>query len=293
MVMEKFHVEQLTIIGVGLIGGSVASRLKCDGSVGKVVGVGRSIQNMSFALQAGLIDEVATDIQSAVKNASMVLVAVPVKQVESVLHEIKLSANSSAIITDVGSTKGDFKRMVEEIIPERAGFVVPGHPIAGSEKTGASAADANLFLEKNVVLCPLSQTLPAALSAVSDLWQSCGAHVSTMSEEKHDIIFSAVSHLPHVVSYALVEMMNRRSDSAELFDFAAGGFRDFSRIAGSSAEMWADICRANHEHIINDVDSFIASLEKIRELLHLGKYGELQEIFAAAAVARNNWAAKQ
>ncbi|MDA0238300.1 MAG: prephenate dehydrogenase/arogenate dehydrogenase family protein, partial [Proteobacteria bacterium] len=123
--------------------------------------------------------------------------------------------------------------------------------------------------------------------------QSCGAHVSAMSADKHDKIFSAVSHLPHVVSYALVEMMNRRSDSAELFDFAAGGFRDFSRIAGSSPEMWVDICRANHEHIVNDVESFIASLETISELLHSGNYGELQRIFDTAAIARNNWASKQ
>ena len=291
--MEKFYLEQLTIIGVGLIGGSVASRLKRNSSVGKVVGVGRSQKNMAYALEADLIDEVATDIRSAVANASMVLVAVPVKQVESVLHEIKLSTNAHVIITDVGSTKGDFTRMVEKVIPERAEFVVHGHPIAGSEKAGAPAADENLFVGKNVVLCPLSQTRASALSAVREMWQSCGAHVSTMSEDKHDKIFSAVSHLPHVVSYALVEMMNRRADSAELFDFAAGGFRDFSRIAGSSSEMWVDICRANNEHIVKDVESFIASLETIRELLKSGNYGALQRIFAAAAVARNNWVSKQ
>jgi prephenate dehydrogenase len=279
--MEKFYLEQLTIIGVGLIGGSVASRLKRNSSVGKVVGVGRSQKNMAYALEADLIDEVATDIRLAVANASMVLVAVPVKQVESVLHEIKLSTNAHVIITDVGSTKGDFTRMVEKVIPERAEFVVPGHPIAGSEKAGAPAADENLFVGKNVVLCPLSQTRASALSAVREMWQSCGAHVSTMSEDKH------------VVSYALVEMMNRRADSAELFDFAAGGFRDFSRIAGSSSEMWVDICRANNEHIVKDVESFIASLETIRELLKSGNYGALQRIFAAAAVARNNWASKQ
>ncbi len=291
--MDRFYIEQLTIIGVGLIGGSIAARLKREGAVGKVVGVGRSKKNITFAHQHGLIDEVAIDIQQGIERASLVVVAVPVKQVETILQEIKLSSNTELVLTDVGSTKGDFKKMVERVIPERVGFVVPGHPIAGSEKIGAQAADAELFEGKNVVLCPLEKTKNTSIDLVQRLWQSCGACVTKMSEQKHDKIFSAVSHLPHIVSYALVEMMNRREDTADLFDFAAGGFPDFSRIAGSSPEMWVDICRANRGAILEDVESFIRSLENIRELLISEDYEAIQNIFDAAAIARNNWALKQ
>jgi prephenate dehydrogenase len=291
--MNEFYIKQLTIIGVGLIGGSIAARLKREGAVGKVVGVGRGLKNITYAQEHGLIDEVATGVQKGIEQATIVIVAVPVKQVEAVLQEIKLSPNSELVLTDVGSTKGDFKRIIESIMPERAGYVVPGHPIAGSEKVGPQFADANLFQGKNVVLCPLEESKETSINLVRALWQSCGAFVSKMSEDKHDQIFSAVSHLPHVVSYALVEMMNRRDDAEDLFDFAAGGFRDFSRIAGSSPEMWVDICRANYSPILNDVESFISSLEKIRELLRSENYEGLRKIFDAAAIARNNWASKQ
>ncbi|MBA4740093.1 MAG: prephenate dehydrogenase/arogenate dehydrogenase family protein [Burkholderiales bacterium] len=291
--MDKFYIDQLTVIGVGLIGGSIAARLKREGAVGRVVGVGRGLKNLTYAHHHGLIDEVAMDIQHGIESASVVVVAVPVKQVETILKEIKLSPNAEFVITDVGSTKGDFRKLVERIMPERAGFVVPGHPIAGSEQIGPQAADPNLFEAKNVVLCPLDRTTDTAIDLVQRLWQACGASVSKMSESKHDKIFSAVSHLPHVVSYALVEMMNRRDDAEELFDFAAGGFRDFSRIAGSSPEMWVDICRANRSPILHDVESFILSLEKIRELLQSEDYEAVQRIFDAAAVARNNWASNQ
>jgi prephenate dehydrogenase len=291
--MNKMYIKQLTIIGVGLIGGSIAARLKREGAVGKVVGVGRGLKNITYAQEHGLIDEVAMEVQQGIEQATIVIVAVPVKQVEAVLHEIKLSPNSELVLTDVGSTKGDFKRIVERIMPERAGYVVPGHPIAGSEKVGPQFADANLFQGKNVVLCPLEESKETSINLVQRLWQSCGASVSKMSEDKHDKIFSAVSHLPHIVSYTLVEMMNRRDDAEDLFDFAAGGFRDFSRIAGSSPEMWVDICRANYSPILDDVETFISSLEKIRELLRSEDYQGLRKIFDAAAIARNNWASKQ
>ena len=291
--MKKFYIKQLTIIGVGLIGGSIAARLKREGAVGKVVGVGRGLKNITYAQEHGLIDEVATGVQQGIEQATIVIIAVPVKQVEAVLQEIKLSPNSELVLTDVGSTKGDFKKIIERIMPERAGCVVPGHPIAGSEKVGPQFADANLFQGKSVVLCPLKGSRATAINLVQRLWQLCGAFVSKMSEDKHDKIFSAVSHLPHVVSYALVEMMNRRDDAEDLFDFAAGGFRDFSRIAGSSPEMWVDICRSNYSPILDDVESFISSLEKIRELLRSEDYEGLRKIFDAAAIARNNWASKQ
>ena len=291
--MNKFYIKQLTIIGVGLIGGSIAARLKREGAVGKVVGVGRGLKNITYAQEHGLIDEVATGVQQGIEQATIVVVAVPVKQVEAVLQEIKLSPNSELVLTDVGSTKGDFKRIIERIMPERASRVVPGHPIAGSEKVGPQFADANLFQGKSVVLCPLERSKATSINLVQRLWQSCGALVSEMSEDQHDKIFSAVSHLPHIVSYALVEMMNRRDDAQDLFDFAAGGFRDFSRIAGSSPEMWVDICRANHAPILDDVESFISSLEKIRELLTLEDFEGLRKIFDTAAMARNKWASKQ
>ena len=290
--MDKFYIDRIAIVGVGLIGGSVASRLKRQHSVGEIIGVGRGQQNLEHALDAGLIDVAVTDVRDAL-DANMILIAVPVRQVESVLNKIRTGRNEKILITDVGSTKGDFAKLAREIIPDRLGYVVPGHPIAGSEKTGSRAADPELFDDKNVILCPLEETYDEAVSAVKGLWDSCGARVVTMPEAAHDKIFSAVSHLPHVVSYCLVEMMNRRSDASELFDFAAGGFRDFSRIAGSSSEMWTDICRANRTHILEDLEAFIGNLKNIQGLLRSEDFEAIERIFNDASTARNNWASKQ
>ncbi len=290
--MNKFYIDRIAIVGVGLIGSSVASRLKRQHSVGEIIGVGRGQENLEHALDAGLIDVAVTDVRDAL-DVNLIIIAVPVKQVESVLKRIRTGRSQETLVTDVGSTKGDFAKLAREIIPERLGYVVPGHPIAGSEKTGAQAADPELFDGKNVILCPTEETHGEALSAVKGLWESCGARVVTMPDAAHDKIFSAVSHLPHVVSYSLVEMMNRRSDASKLFDYAAGGFRDFSRIAGSSPEMWTDICRANRTHILEDLEVFIDNLKNIQSLLNSEDFEAIERIFNNASTARNNWASKQ
>ena len=289
--MSNIFIDQLTIIGVGLIGGSVASRLRQEKCVGKIIGVGRGVSNLKLALSENLVDEITTDIVEAVKGANLIMIAVPVQQLPEVLLKIKESDNREAIITDVGSTKCDFLKHAEAIIPEFNRNVVPGHPIAGSERTGAKSADPSLFDARNVILCPLERTEDRALSIVRSVWEICGAHVRLMSTDEHDKIFSLISHLPHVVSYALVHMIARHRDSEQLFDYAAGGFRDFSRIAGSSPEMWADICRANEGQIVEDLDVFIANLEQIRDFLKAGKHDELTEIFESAANARYGWTA--
>ena len=292
MASQKF-IKRLAVIGVGLIGGSIALRLKEANCVGTVVGVGRSAGNLRAGLESGVIDEASRDIKSGVRDADLIIIAVPVRQLSAILPEIDKYAPRDAVITDVGSTKSDFAELALKYLPDRLSCVVPAHPIAGSEKTGALSAQADLFKDKNVVVCPLDETFEINVQRVHEVWKTCDANVLTMSIKRHDHIFSVVSHLPHVVSYALVDMIIERENADELLNYAAGGFRDFTRIAGSSAEMWADICEANQSEILESLSEFIAKLECMRELIEEQRYTELKAIFAAASSARVAWNTKK
>lgn len=294
--------KKLVIFGVGLIGGSVALALKKAGGLDNIsthiVGVGRNEKSLQEALSLGAIDSLCdaavANIKAACSDADIILIAVPVAQTANILHSIKPHLNAQTIITDAGSTKGDVLVCAREILGGQFSQFVGGHPIAGAEKSGVNAAKADLFLGKNVVLTPsfspALQTNNHALASVTEMWQKCGANVSQMSAEEHDAIFAAVSHLPHLLAFALVDDIASRQNAAELFSFAASGFRDFTRIAGSSPEMWRDIALANKAALLNEITAFENELSQLKQLLALENGAGLQALFERASAARNNWA---
>jgi len=285
--LSNFHSDRLIVIGVGLIGGSVAAALRRAGSVRRVIGVGRGRANIARALELGVIDEAVEDIAAAVKGADAVLIAVPVQQNPRVLGALADALTLGTLVTDAGSTKQDFVAAVRCIAPRHLASVVPGHPIAGAERTGVDAASAVLFEGRNVVLTPLEENQAAAIDRVEAMWKACGARVSRMTPERHDRVFSAVSHLPHMLAYTLVHMIATRPDAEALFGFAASGFRDFTRIAGSSAEMWRDIALANREALLADIEAYQQQLTELSRSLRQADGAEIERLFEAARSARN------
>ncbi len=283
------HIHKLAIFGVGLIGGSVALALKQAAAVAEVVGVGRSRANLDAALKLGIIDRIATTAAAAVQGADVVLLAVPVGQMAALMLEIAPHLGAETIITDVGSTKQDVAALMQQHLAAHLPNCVPGHPIAGAETCGAAAARADLYQGRNVVLTPLLQSDQAALEKVRALWQACGAKVSEMPATKHDAIFATVSHLPHLLAYTLVDMIARRDNADTLFSFAASGFRDFTRIAGSSPEMWRDIALANRQALLNEIEQYQASLEQMRIALTAEDAAALEATFKRAQTARVRW----
>lgn len=283
------HINKLAIFGVGLIGGSVALALKQAAAVGEVVGVGRSRANLDAALKLGIIDRIATTAADAVQGADVVLLAAPVGQMAALMLEIAPHLGAETIITDVGSTKQDVAALMQQHLAAHLPNCVPGHPIAGAETCGAGAARADLYQGRNVVLTPLLQSDQAALEKVRALWQACGAKVSEMPATKHDAIFATVSHLPHLLAYTLVDMIARRDNADTLFSFAASGFRDFTRIAGSSPEMWRDIALANRQALLNEIEQYQASLEQMRIALTAEDAAALEATFKRAQTARVRW----
>ena len=254
-----------------------------------MTGVGRGRANVARALELGVIDDAVEDIAVAVKGADAVLIAVPVQQNQRVLGALADALAPGTLVTDAGSTKQDFVDAVRRIAPRHLASVVPGHPIAGAELTGVDAASASLFDGRNVVLTPLEENQPAAVDRVEAMWMACGARVSRMTPLRHDRVFSAVSHLPHLLAYTLVHMIATRPDAEALFGFAASGFRDFTRIAGSSAEMWRDIALANREALLGDVEAYQQQLAELAQRLRQADGAEIERIFDAARSARNSW----
>jgi len=286
------ELKKLVIFGVGLIGGSVALALKRAKVAPHIIGVGRSGASLQAALDLGVIDAVETDPAKAIADADMVMIAAPVAQTSDILKAIAPHLGPDTIITDVGSTKSDVIQHAA-LLGKNAVQFVPGHPIAGAEKSGVGSARADLFDGKNVVLTPTENTNPQALEAVYKLWGSAGARVCEMSASNHDGIFAAVSHLPHLLAFALVDEIASRPNAAQLFDFAAGGFRDFTRIAGSSPEMWRDISLANRESLLSELSAYQAELVKLKTLLENLDGAGLQALFERASLARNEWVSAQ
>jgi prephenate dehydrogenase len=277
--------ERVAVIGVGLIGGSFALALKSANACGRVVGIGRGAANLRLALDRGLIDSIGADAS----DADLVLVATPVAQFPQVLSSLAPRLKPSAIVTDAGSTKRDVVAAARAALGAKISQFVPAHPIAGAEKSGAAAASADLFRGKRVVLTPLPENSTASLEAIEAAWSACGARVGRMSPEEHDAVFAAVSHLPHLLAYALVHEFAGRGNSAQLFGYAAGGFRDFTRIASSHPEMWRDICVANREPLLAELDRFAGKLRALRPLLERGDGAALEKLFAEARAARERW----
>lgn len=288
--LQDIVVKKLVIFGVGLIGGSVALALKQAGADTHIVGVGRSASSLHEALRLGIIDDGTSNIQSAVGDADMILLAAPVAQTTSILESIQPHLSAHTVITDAGSTKSDVLNNAKLVLGEQFNQFVGGHPIAGAEKSGAAAAMADLFMNKNVVLTPSSETRANAIAAVTKLWLDCGANVSNMTAEQHDAIFAAVSHLPHLLAFALVDDIASRPNSLQLFNFAASGFRDFTRIAGSHPEMWRDISLANKHALLNEISAFEQELATVKQLLANSDSAGLEALFERASHARNQWA---
>ena len=285
--MTRF--ERVAVIGVGLIGGSFALALKSANACRTVVGAGRNPENLRLALERGVIDAVAASPAEAAQNADLVLVAVPVAQTAPVFHSIAPVLGARAVITDAGSTKRNVVAAARAALGERLARFVPAHPIAGAEHSGAAAAQAGLFQARRVVLAPLPETAPDALGHAETAWRACGARLYRMSPEEHDAVFAAVSHLPHVLAYALVREIAGRANAAQLFGYAAGGFRDFTRIASSDPEMWRDICTANGDALLAELDRFSAQLGTLRTAIERGDGDALERMLAAARDARGRW----
>jgi len=277
------------VIGVGLIGGSFGLALKAAGLCGRVVGAGRSAANLELAVARGAIDAHETGAAAAVRGADLVLVASPVAQFEKIFLEIGPALRSDAIVMDAGSTKRDVVAAARKGLGARIARFVPAHPIAGAENSGAGAASAELFRDRRLVLTPLNENSKEDVETVSALWSALGARVSRMTPEEHDGVFAAVSHLPHLLAYALVSDIAGRPDAAQLFGYAAGGFRDFTRIASSHPEMWRDICMANSDQLLREVARFSGELEKVRNLLETENAPALEKLFADARAARQKW----
>jgi len=290
--MTDIILNKLVIIGVGLIGGSFALALRKAGLVKHIVGLGRSRENLQRALELGILDEITDDFPLALKNADLVLLAVPVGQTAKILAQIAPHLESKTIITDAGSTKQDVIAAARSFLLGHLKNFIPGHPIAGAEQSGVNAATADLFRDKNLILTPLDETDTNALERVKEIWQGCGARVSQINAYQHDEILAAMSHLPHVLAVAL---MNHTCSSStedspdDLMRFAGSGFRDFTRIAGSSPEMWRDICLANRELLLKQIDAYQNELTSMRGMLESGDGSALEKAFFDARVTRQRW----
>jgi len=282
--------KKLVIFGVGLIGGSVASALKKAGSSAEILGVGRSSESLQTAIDLNVIDTATSNIAEALLHADIVLIAAPVAQTPLILNAIKPHLHADTVVTDAGSTKSDVLACAKEILGEQFTQFVGGHPIAGAEKSGVTAATADLYINKNVVLTPTLDTNQNAVQRVRELWQNCGANVTEMPAETHDGIFAAVSHLPHLLAFALVDDIASRANAEQLFGFAASGFRDFTRIAGSHPEMWRDISLANKTALLNEITAYQDELSRLKQMLEHDDGDALHALFERASTARNNWA---
>ena len=284
-----FAINRLCIIGVGLIGGSLALALKQAGVVGSVVGVGRSLPNLQDAERLGVIDEFTHDLAVGVKGADMVVLAVPVGTINEVCTRIRGHLEPNAVLTDVGSVKADVIAQVAAAFGLIPANFVPGHPVAGTEQSGAAAAFPDLYRDRRVLLTPVEQTSDVAVEKVRTMWEATGASVECMGVEHHDAVLAATSHLPHMLAFGLVDSLARMDDSAEIFRYAAGGFRDFTRIASSDPVMWRDICLHNRPALLAAMSRFEVELAELREAIGEGDAERLTTIFSRAKAARDRF----
>src|SRR2546430_7494592 len=283
------RIGKLVVVGVGLIGGSFALALKQAGAVGRVTGVGRGGRNIRRALELKIIDAAGALDRATFSDADLALLAVPVGQMRSVMHAIAPLLGAKTVVTDARSTKEDVVALARRELKGALARFVPGHPIAGTEKSGAESAFAGLYRGRRVVLTPLAGTEPRALALVRSAWRRCGAAVSELKAKEHDAVLAAVSHLPHVLAYALVDQVARHKSAKQLFSFAAGGFRDFTRIASSHPEMWRDICLANRKALLAELRRYGGELERVKRMLDRGDGKALEKLFSGARDARNRW----
>lgn len=287
--MAKLKIGKLVVIGTGLIGGSFALALKRARAVKRVIGVGRTRRNLAEALRLKVIDEASQDAARAVRDADLVLLATPLGQMPAVMTAIAPHLPARAVVTDAGSTKRDVVACARRFLGAHFSRFVPGHPVAGTEKSGVPAAFPELFRGRSVILTPQRDTAASATRLVRQAWEACGARVTQLDAREHDAILAAVSHLPHVIAFALVNMLASRRNPGRLFGLSAGGLRDTVRIAGSSPEMWADICVANRDELLAVLEDYENELEQVRAAIEAADAAELRRMFAQARNAREKW----
>lgn len=285
--MEPYF-KKLTVIGIGLIGGSLAMVLRKRGMVGEIVGVGRGIPNLELAVKLDVIDKFTTDPASGVMDADLVVIATPVASITGIVKKIAPYLKEGAIVTDAGSVKGAIVKEAEGILPSGVRFV-GGHPIAGTEESGVGAAFPTLFEKHRCILTPTDKTDNEALKRVREIWEAAGSEVILMDAEKHDKILAAVSHLPHVIAYSLVNTVDDVKDFEEsILNYSAGGFRDFTRIASSSPEMWRDICLLNKDAVLDMITRFEKSLSKLKGYIEKSNGHEIFKEFDKSKRARDS-----
>lgn len=282
-------IERLCIIGVGLIGGSLARALRDARACREVVGAGRNEVNLQTAVELGVIDRYETDLAQAVSGADMVVVCVPLGAMEGVFRAIKGELADEVVLTDVGSAKGSVIEAAQRAFGSVPEFFVPGHPIAGTEQSGVEASFPGLYNDRRVILTPLPDTSARATERVRDMWEAAGAQVVSMNPVHHDAVLAATSHLPHLLAYSLVDTLARLDDNDEVFEYAAGGFRDFTRIASSDPVMWRDVCLANGDAIVLMVEHYINDLQVLSEAIRKHDGQQLLDVFSAAKAARDRF----
>uniref|UniRef100_A4XTF0 3-phosphoshikimate 1-carboxyvinyltransferase n=1 Tax=Ectopseudomonas mendocina (strain ymp) TaxID=399739 RepID=A4XTF0_ECTM1 len=282
-------IGRLVVVGLGLIGGSFAKGLRARGLCREVVGVDLDAESRRLAVQLGVVDRCETDLAAACQGAEVIQLAVPILAMEKLLAELAKLDLGDAVLTDVGSAKGNVVRAARLAFQGKTVRLVPGHPIAGSEQSGVEAANAELFRRHKVILTPCEHSDEAALALVESLWRELGADVETMEVEHHDQVLAATSHLPHLLAFTLVDSLAKRSENLEIFRYAAGGFRDFTRIAGSDPVMWHDIFLANREAVLRTLDTFRDDLDALRDAVDAGDGHQLLGVFTRARVAREHF----
>lgn len=280
---------RLVVVGLGLIGGSFAKGMRATGLFREVVGVDLDADSRRLAVELGVVDRCEADLATACRGADVIQLAVPILVMEKVLAQLATLELGSAIITDVGSAKGNLVRAARQVFGQMPARFVPGHPIAGSEQSGVTAANPQLFRRHKVILTPVAETDPEALALVDRLWRALGADVEHMQVEHHDQVLAATSHLPHMLAYTLVDSLAKRNENLEIFRYAAGGFRDFTRIAGSDPLMWHDIFLANRDAVLQALDEFRDDLDALRAAVVEGDGHHLLGVFTRARVAREHF----
>jgi prephenate dehydrogenase len=281
-------IDRLAIIGVGLIGSSLSLALKKSAAVGRISGYGRDRANLEKGVELGVLDEFGASIAQTVADADMVVVAVPLGAMQPVFAELKNSVSSAAVITDVGSSKASVVEAARSELGDLLPRFVPGHPIAGTEKTGVEAGFDSLFRERRVILTPVAETDARAIERVTEMWRQCGAIVENLEVEHHDKVLAATSHLPHMLAYALVHQLSGLNDHEEIFRYAAGGFRDFTRIASSDPVMWRDVCLSNGTALVALIEQYQQELDRIEAAIRAGDAERLLELFGRAKSQRDS-----
>ena len=282
--------DRVAIVGLGLIGGSLARALRRASLCGSITGYGRREAALQQAIEHGVIDRYSLDVAQAVDGADLVVLATPLSTTESLMRAMNEVLKPGCIVTDVGSAKGVVAAAARNALADRLPFFVPAHPIAGTEQSGVEASFAELFEDHVVIITPLAETGRDATEKIAAMWRGTGARVVELDVEHHDEVLAATSHLPHVLVYTLIDCLARMQDKQEIFDYAAGGFADFTRVASSSPQMWRDICLANSASLLAVLDRFEQHLGRARRAIAAGEGDRLMEIFSRARQARDEFA---